>query len=145
MSEPGTQTISIYILPNISSRKDNQTMKFGQLIEYIMRNVFLQESGGETNPGLFFKKSTLSIFSSNINEVIRGVSNFFFIIRFYTHKKHKKNTRYQKVPKGSFKLCIFFHDKILHPQKAQKEYKAPKSIKRHKNATKRKHKAQINK
>ena len=40
-------------------------------------------------------------FSSNINEVIRSVLNFFF------------------------------HDKILHAQKAQKEYKAPKSTKKH--------------
>ena len=38
---------------------------------------------------------------SNINEVIRSVLNFFF------------------------------HDKILHAQKAQKEYKAPKSTKKH--------------
>ena len=27
-SQPGEQTIAIYILPNISRRKDNQTMKF---------------------------------------------------------------------------------------------------------------------
>ena len=40
--------------------------------------------------------------SSNINEVIRSVLNLFF-----------------------------FHDKILHAQKAQKEYKAPKSTKKH--------------
>ena len=50
------------------------------------------------------------------------------MIRFYTHKKHKKNTRHQKVPKDSFKLFIF-HNKILHAQKAQKEYKAPKAQK----------------
>ena len=39
--------------------------------------------------------------SSNVNEVIRPVLNFFF------------------------------HNKILHAQKAQKEYKAPKSTKKH--------------
>ena len=33
-SQPGLQTVAIYILPNISQRKGNQTMKFGQLIEY---------------------------------------------------------------------------------------------------------------
>ena len=39
--------------------------------------------------------------SSNINEVIRSVLNFFFLtMRFYTHEKHKKNTRHQKVPKA---------------------------------------------
>ena len=41
--------------------------------------------------------------SSNINEVIRSVLNFLFL----------------------------FHDKILHVQKAQKEYKAPKCTKKH--------------
>ena len=46
--------------------------------------------------------------SSNINEVIRSVLNlFFFMIRFYMHKKHKKNTRHQKVPKST-KHCIAF-------------------------------------
>ena len=56
--------------------------------------------------------------SSNINEVIRPVLNFLF----------------------------FFHDKILHAQKAQKEYKTLKSTKRykeHKKTPKQKHKKQI--
>ena len=33
-SEPGKQTIIIYISPNISRSKDNQNMKLGQLIKY---------------------------------------------------------------------------------------------------------------
>ena len=41
-SQPGLQTIAIYILPNISQSKDNQTMKFGQLIKNNKRNIFLQ-------------------------------------------------------------------------------------------------------
>ena len=41
-SQPGLQTITIYILPNISQSKDNQTMKFGQLIKNNKRNIFLQ-------------------------------------------------------------------------------------------------------
>ena len=40
-SQPGLQTIAIYILPNISQSKGNQTMKFGQLTEYNKRNIFL--------------------------------------------------------------------------------------------------------
>ena len=36
-SEPGKQTIAKYIWPNISRSKGNQTMKFGELIEYSMR------------------------------------------------------------------------------------------------------------
>ena len=41
-SQPGLQTIAIQILPNISETKGNQAMKFGQLIEYNKRNIFLQ-------------------------------------------------------------------------------------------------------
>ena len=42
-SQPGLQTIAIHILPNISQSKGNETMKFGQLIEYDKRNTFLQK------------------------------------------------------------------------------------------------------
>ena len=38
-SKPGEQTNTIHILPNISKSKDNQAMKFGQLIEY-NKNIF---------------------------------------------------------------------------------------------------------
>ena len=44
--------IKIHISPNISRGKVNQTMKYTQLIEYIMKNNFLKkfcaECGGET-------------------------------------------------------------------------------------------------
>ena len=43
-SQPGLQTTAIHILPNISRSKDNQTMKFDQLIEYKMRNTFVEKS-----------------------------------------------------------------------------------------------------
>ena len=33
-SQPGSKSITIHILPNISRSKDNRIMKFGQLIEY---------------------------------------------------------------------------------------------------------------
>ena len=38
-SQPGYQTISIHTLPNISRSKDIQAIKFGQLLEYNMRNI----------------------------------------------------------------------------------------------------------
>ena len=41
-SQPGKQTSAIRILLNISRSKGNQTMKFDQLIEYNMRNIFLE-------------------------------------------------------------------------------------------------------
>ena len=50
-------------LTNISRSKDKQTMKFGQLIEYNMRNIFLEKfyrkCGGDTIPRAFSKKSKL--------------------------------------------------------------------------------------
>ena len=53
------------ILPNISISKDNQTMKLGQLIEYKMRNIFLEKRytkcTEETASRTFSKKSKLSM------------------------------------------------------------------------------------
>ena len=64
-SEPGKQIIRLHILPNIPWSKDNQVMKFGQLTEYNIKNIFLEKSytkcGGETIPRPFSKKSKLSI------------------------------------------------------------------------------------
>ena len=58
-SQPGKQAIAIHILPHISRSKRNQT-QFGQLIEYNMRNTFVEKSytkyGGETIPRPFSKK-----------------------------------------------------------------------------------------
>ena len=42
-SQPGLQTVAIYILLNISQHKGNQTMKFGQLIGHNKSNIFLQK------------------------------------------------------------------------------------------------------
>ena len=42
-SQPGIPTIAVHILPNISRSKANQTLKFGQFIEYNMRKIFLEK------------------------------------------------------------------------------------------------------
>ena len=42
-SQPGSQTIAILILPNISQSKGNHTIKFSQLIEFNERNIFFQK------------------------------------------------------------------------------------------------------
>ena len=64
-SQPGKQTIPIHILSYISRSKDNQTVKYGQLIEYNMRKILLEKAypkcDGETSPKLFSRKSNLSI------------------------------------------------------------------------------------
>ena len=63
--QPGLQTIAIHILVNISRSKGNQAVKFGQLIEYQMMNIFVEKlytkCAGETIPRPLSKKSKLSI------------------------------------------------------------------------------------
>ena len=46
-SQPREQTIAMYILPNISRGKGNQTTKFGQIIQINLRNVFLEKLSTE--------------------------------------------------------------------------------------------------
>ena len=64
-SQTGQQIIPIHILSNMSRRKCNQNMKFGQLIEYSMMDIFLKKSytkcSGESSHRLFYIKSKLSI------------------------------------------------------------------------------------
>ena len=64
-SQAGQETIAILILPNISRTVGNQTTIFGQLIEYSMRNIFVEKlytkCSGETITRPFSKKSKLSI------------------------------------------------------------------------------------
>ena len=58
-SQHGKQTILIQILLNISRSKGNQKMKFDQLIEYDMKNIFIEKLhtkyGRKTNPDPFVK------------------------------------------------------------------------------------------
>ena len=65
-SQPGLKTIVIHILPNILRSKDNQTMKLGQLIDYDMSIILIENwctnYGGETSPRPFSEKLKLSIF-----------------------------------------------------------------------------------
>ena len=56
----GKKTIAIHTLPNISRIEGNQTMKFGQLIEYDMRNTFLEKSYGK-----YDRETILRPFSKN--------------------------------------------------------------------------------
>ena len=56
-------------------------MKFDQLIEYSMRNIFLEKShqkcGGETIPGPFSKISKLSI---SLDQLVLSLIQFVFIV-----------------------------------------------------------------
>ena len=63
----GKQIIAINILPNISRSKSNQTMKFGQLIEYDMETFFLKNHLQSVVEKLF-----LDLFLNNKIEYISG-------------------------------------------------------------------------
>ena len=79
-SQPVYQTIAIHLLPNISRSKTNQATKFGQLIEYNIRNIFLEKSytkcAGETIPRPLPKKSKLSI---SLNQQFKGLNSLFLL------------------------------------------------------------------
>ena len=64
-SQRGNQTIAIHILPNISRTKGTQAMEFGRLVQYYMRDIFLEKSytkcDRETILRPFSKKSKLSV------------------------------------------------------------------------------------
>ena len=61
ISQPGKQIIAKHIFQYLKSK---ETMKFGQLIEYNVRKIFLEKSyrkcGRETIPRPFSKKSKLN-------------------------------------------------------------------------------------
>ena len=56
-SQTGKKIITTHILPNISRIKGNQAIKFGQLIEYQVKNFFLKNDAenvtGRLVPDLF--------------------------------------------------------------------------------------------
>ena len=84
-SQPGQQTIVIHILPNISRSKGYQTMKFGQLIECNLRNIFLGKSytkcGGETSPRPFTEKLKLSISLDQKSKVLYSLFSLYGNLR----------------------------------------------------------------
>ena len=52
-AQPRKQTTAIQILSKISKRKDNQAIKFGQLIEYNIRNIFVKNYTQNVEAKLF--------------------------------------------------------------------------------------------
>ena len=59
-SQTGKQMIATHIFSSISISKDNQTVKFHQLMEYNMRDIFLEKScitcGEKVSPRPFYEK-----------------------------------------------------------------------------------------
>ena len=61
-SQTKQQIITIHILPNISRRKGNQIMEFGQSIKYNIENIFLEKLYlEELVPDSFVKKPKLNM------------------------------------------------------------------------------------
>ena len=62
--------MTIHILPNFAGSKGNQTLKFGQVVEYNKTNIFLQKScrneAGRLAPdlSLFFEKALYEVKAS---------------------------------------------------------------------------------
>ena len=87
MSQLGSQKIAIHTLTNISKSKGNQAMKFCQLIEYNMKNNFLEKlytkfsGSGETIYRPFSKKSKLSISLDQQSEVLYSLFLFYVNLR----------------------------------------------------------------
>ena len=69
------------MLPNISRSESNRTMKFGQLINYNMRNIFLERlhtrCGGETIPRPSSKNSKLRISLDQQSKVLYSLFLLF--------------------------------------------------------------------
>ena len=64
--QTGQPIITINILLNTSKSKGNKTMKFGQLMEYNIKNIFLTKSytkcDGEASPKPFYEIPKLIIY-----------------------------------------------------------------------------------
>ena len=64
----GQQTITLHVLPNISRSKGNQAIKFGQLIQYSVKNVFSEIMqklrSGEWFQTSFFEKALYKVKAS---------------------------------------------------------------------------------
>ena len=75
-SQTEQQIITKHVLSNILRNKGNQAIKFGQLLEYNMRNIFLEKyfsntkCSGEATPIIFLKKSKLSISLDQQSELL---------------------------------------------------------------------------
>ena len=83
-----TNNRDTYILPNISRSKGNQTMKFGQLIEYNVRNIFLEKSyrnhnfPAETRPRSFSKKKKKGLGLISLSHILHNFWRKLFLLLY---------------------------------------------------------------
>ena len=107
------ETIAIDILPSKSRCKCNQTMKFGLLIEYNIRNISLEKPytkyGREIFPNPFLKAKNWAYLWINILK--------FCTVSFYCV------TSWGLSKESLFKLCCFFKALVFTSHKAFLENK----------------------
>ena len=88
-SQTGQQIIEIHILSNISKSKGNQTMGIVQVIEFNMKNAFLEKSytkcGREATLKPLYKKSKLSITLDQQSEMLPSLFLFYVQFEIYQH------------------------------------------------------------
>ena len=96
-------------MPNISRNKDNQAMKFRQLIQCNVRNSFLKKlctkCGGETSPRLFSEKSKMSI---SLDQCIKFYTVCFYYMTSWGLSKYNET----KLQTSCFHLMLNFLKKI---------------------------------
>ena len=72
----GQQVITIHMLSKITKSKDNQAMKFGQLIKGKMIYIYIyfensyKKCGGEASHRLFYKYSKLRASLNQLSEIL---------------------------------------------------------------------------
>ena len=80
----------------MSRIKSNEIMKFGQLLEYNMRNIFAEKSytkcGGETIPRPFSKRLKLSIFLDQESKVLYSLFLSYAKLRTSKYTETKLQT-----------------------------------------------------
>ena len=85
ISQPGEQLTPIQILHKISKYNSNQAMKFDQLIEYNIRNLFLEKSYTACGEKLFPEPFTILLTSFSVWFL---KNNIFLVIFYYLTKFH---------------------------------------------------------
>ena len=129
ISQTGQEIITIDVMPNISRNKGNQTMKFGQFIEYNIIYVFLEKSyirlGGKVVAEPFIKNknrayiwmNSLKCYKCFVVSPSRGLPNYVktkvLPTCFYLKQSFFKNRR--RFEEKCFSHYILLTDQISLP------------------------------
>ena len=105
-SQTRKQIIKIHILPNIPRSKGNKTVKFGQLIEHNMRNIFLEKiytKCGEASFRPLCEKSKLGVILDQQIEVLWRLFLLYVKVKVY---QNILKLRYWQLDFTSYKAFV---------------------------------------